>query len=754
MKFLTSVILFLSFSIYCSNLYAQNESKDKQQLVVSLLKLSAENRDDSLLCLSYAQQALDVAKSESNKKLIFESYYHIGGIYKQVKKNQQAINAFENAQLLAENLENKEAVFNTCLILGDCYRFKDDTAKAISYYKKGFDMAIKSFDTKRQIEILFPVARMYDSVQNYTNSIQTYHKIIQIAAKENDVSNLLQAYNRLGIRYYYIGNFDKAIIYYQKALDLGTQVKDSSSISSALNNIGTIYGELNKDSLALLHYQRALDIALSKNDKYGISTGFNNVADCYLQLNRPDSAEIYLKKALQICLEQNDYDGLYFVYFGLGEVKEQQKEYQNAILFYKKSLVAQGKVQDKTFISQSLMAISKLYLLLNQNKNAWDYLKKAEVYVNQIESLVLKKGFCETCSKYYKATKNFEKALEYKELYNQYNDSIFNNTLTHEISGFKMKYEEQKQQHQIDSLEQSIKNHRIESQKNAIARNFLLVLVLFILVLVGVIYYAYRHKIKTNKQLEQTNTNLDTLNHHLISSEENLKQLNSTKDRFFSIIAHDLRSPFTALLGLSEFILSNYEDLSREETREYTKLINDSARNLYNLLENLLNWARSQTNSIKYRPRTEDLNIIVCEVFDLLNVFAKNKKINLIAEIPKQTFAFFDSEMISTVLRNLIYNSIKFTKVNGEIRITVYNVDNQIAVSVCDNGIGISEKNIEKLFKLEKPYTTLGTAKEQGTGLGLFLCKEFVEKNKGVIWVESEIGKGSDFIFTLPITEE
>ena len=236
-----------------------------------------------------------------------------------------------------------------------------------------------------------------------------------------------------------------------------------------------------------------------------------------------------------------------------------------------------------------------------------------------------------------------------------------------------------------------------------------------------------------------------------MKSEAELKKLNATKDKFFSIIAHDLRSPFNHILGFTELLIENTQDFEVAETKKYLGIINSSAKNTLILLDNLLNWARSQTGKVSFKPEKIILASIVHEIFELSNSRAKSKNIILNFIEPGEIVVFADPDMMKTILRNLISNAIKFTHPNGKIEVTALQDDNFIAIAVSDNGVGMKDETRKKLFDISTNITTRGTANEKGSGLGLILCKEFVEKHGGKIWIESEEGKGSDFKFTLPL---
>ena len=246
---------------------------------------------------------------------------------------------------------------------------------------------------------------------------------------------------------------------------------------------------------------------------------------------------------------------------------------------------------------------------------------------------------------------------------------------------------------------------------------------------------------------------LADVNKQLTQSESKLKDMNSEKDKFFSIIAHDLKSPFNALLNLSEFLIEDLNELTMEEIRTFSKEINKSAHNVFNLIENLLQWAQIKTGRLEQSIEKVPLSNVVSTAMILLEGNAAKKNIKLQNEVKSDVFFEGDKNMISSVIQNLISNAIKFTNRSGQISVSSKNENDMINVMVMDNGIGMSKQNQEKLFKIDQHITTLGTAKESGTGLGLILCKELIEKNGGIIWVKSEEKVGTTFFFTLPKAE-
>ena len=232
-------------------------------------------------------------------------------------------------------------------------------------------------------------------------------------------------------------------------------------------------------------------------------------------------------------------------------------------------------------------------------------------------------------------------------------------------------------------------------------------------------------------------------------SNEELKFLNSSKDKFFSIIAHDLKRPFESLLSYSKLLATEIDTLSQEEIIQFSEGLNENLNNLFALLENLLHWSMMQRDLLEYNPINLNLHEFTIKIIDSLKQNAIEKDISLSNNVDIESVVYADADMLRSILQNLIINAIKFTPKNGQIIISSANKNDFVEVSIKDTGVGIESKRSSELFNFNQLFTTAGTEVEKGTGLGLPICKEFVERNGGKIWVESEIGKGSKFTFTL-----
>lgn len=229
-----------------------------------------------------------------------------------------------------------------------------------------------------------------------------------------------------------------------------------------------------------------------------------------------------------------------------------------------------------------------------------------------------------------------------------------------------------------------------------------------------------------------------------------LAKLNADKDKFFSIVAHDLKGPFLPLLGNAELLSEMAFGLSQQDVKDMSGSIHRSAKRVFDLLENLLQWSRIQMGRMEYEPELLDLAKIIQQNINLLQENALHKEIKLQSQVDETIWVYADDNMLHTIIRNLTNNALKFTPSGGEVNILACPDGEYVQVSVQDTGVGISSEDVDKLFKIEVHHSTSGTAKERGTGLGLIMCKEMVEMNRGHIWVESQLGQGTMVNFTVP----
>ena len=444
--------------------------------------------------------------------------------------------------------------------------------------------------------------------------------------------------------------------------------------------------------------------------------------------------------------------------------KNMEREVQNCYLLRSLTFYLYGEIPSSELFlnkafeinkSDSLLATLHFYranlyrITKKENASIENYLKAIELSQKYLDyQIILKSSFA--LSQLYEEMQFLKKAFDIHTIYKEAKDSLNKINSKKRIFLAKIQYKFSNKENSVTELKlQEVKN-KVKLQQHKNNRQILYMVSGFFVILFIVIIYFFLIARNYNKRLSKKNKELHKSNLTLRKAKNNLEELGKNKDRFFSIIAHDLRSPFNSVLGLSEYISESMGDLEKKEILDLNKMIFTSSKGLFILLENLLDWSKTQIGKLEFNPKGNDLHKVIEDELEVFKIIAANKEINIISKIEKGTFAYFDKDMIATVIRNITNNAIKFTENEGNIELSAKNNESSIIISISDNGIGISPDNIKKLFNANKQFTTSGTSGEKGTGLGLAICKEFIVMNNGTINVKSELDKGTKFEFTLP----
>lgn len=618
-----------------------------------------------------------------------------------------------------------------------------DSAKANYYNRKAFAIATAQNQKKEQATSVYLAAKILFTSRNFTEAIKEYEKAIPYYQHINDSTGMTTCYSYIGISNFNLSknkeaiaayleglrlskndpdysaellaniglahdvmdNFTEAISYYKKALALNQSIRDTGSMAIDYDYLGITYSRLKKPDSSLVNYNKALILfkKMKKEDRYAVS--LTNTA--WVLQNYPDSLDKALnyfntawKKFQELGWNHYEPD----INHGIGNILSKQGKYNEAIVLLKKS------------ISQAI-ALKREFLLKKQIYGAL-----AETYQ--------KKG-------------DYRNAYENQILYTQYNDSAVQKEKFEQISRLEKQYETEKKQNEIIRLQSREELMNVELHKNKQLKTLGFVTACLLLFFVMYVLSKYYDKIKLNKLLETKNKRIE-------QSESELRQLNAAKNKFFSIIAHDLKNPFHNIIGYSQLLTSEYDNFNETERKKFAASINQSTNNVFRLLQNLLEWSRAQTGRLVFLPREIDFGHILKNALSVLRPLADQKQISIELDFDEELTIFADPQMIETVLRNLINNAIKFTPEHGKITISARLANEQVEIRITDTGIGIAEKEAQTLFKIDSTIKRKGTNNEDGSGLGLILCKEFVHKHNGSISVESTPGKGSSFYFILP----
>ena len=630
--------------------------------------------------------------------------------------------------------------------------------------------SILSTNGLEKLTILLDLSKAYWNVSPKIG-IDYSDKAYQLAVELDHEHFQAKALTYGGVNYWYMGIYDKAIKYYHDALRIAENNNDKKIVGFLFNNIGMVYFDLGDYEKAYENYFNAAGIMKTMNDDIEYAKIVDNIAKIHVQKKEYSKALTNYLSIIDVIKEEDNQEFLLWVLSEIGQIYFKTKKYEDAEDYYLQSLEMCNRIDDNIGKAMVLNNLGILFQNKKEHNKALYNLKESLKYAEKAEAKERIKEIYHNLSDYYSDLGYFKEALEYYELYKAMSDSIFNVEKVEKISEVQTKYEIETKEKENELLRKDNEIQQLEIAKQTTIRNFFIALTILILILVVLILNRLQTKKKVNKTLSQKNelitsqkeklndtlNDLQEINEELIrqkkeiqSQADMLKESNATKDKLFSIVAHDLKGPFAAILGYSELLKDEYDTFSNEERIKVIRDVHNSALTVFSLLENMLTWASSQLNVIEVKKMKISLSTIISESIKPYLPYADQKGVKVFTEIPEELELFTDKFTIAIVFGNLMNNSIKFTPQNGCINISAEKKDGCTEIIFQDTGIGMREDTVRNLFRIEKKRSTPGTNMEKGTGLGLIIAKEFIKLNNASIRVESEIGKGSIFIITVP----
>ncbi|MBN1252045.1 MAG: tetratricopeptide repeat protein [Bacteroidales bacterium] len=631
-------------------------------------------------------------------------------------------------------IERKPIVYSQ---LADEYYYSGNFENSLIYYLKSAEESLKNIDSSYTIliESYGNVGFLYNEMAIYDKAIEYNKKALKYAQLYKNQIGIANAYNGLGNSYIKLADFEKAAFYFENALEIDIKIGNKSVLSLDYNSLGKLYQQWQKYNIALEYFQKALDIDEKENRRDKMAIRFNSIGIVYKDIEMYDSAIFFLNKALYLDQELSNEKEIAIRMSNLGSVYSQINEFDKAEKLFKQAISIFKNLEINYSLSISYNELAELYLRKNEYKLAKRYSQESLALSNNLHINNITKENYKRLSTISYITSNYKSAFHYYQLYSDIKDSIFNEKSMNAINILEVKHQTQKKELEIELLSNINEINILELEKNKTKRRFLNIYLIMALLLVIVILIILLIIKKSNIKLEKKNLELSLLN--------------ATKDKFFSIISHDLKNPLSAFWNIANSLDQNIFDLSKEEIKYYTEQLKQSSGTVYEMLENLLLWAKSQLGGIK--PQFENLNlkILVDNIIKSTKPFVNTKNIELINDINADIVWFTDKNIINTILRNFITNGIKFSDKDGKVIISAERMNGFMQIKVKDTGIGISELDINKLFKIDFDTKKIGFSEEKGSGLGLILCEDLVKIINGKITVESKVNKGSAFIINL-----
>lgn len=616
-----------------------------------------------------------------------------------------------------------------------------------------------------------PAMQAQDDLQRDTSRVNLLNRLatsmretdhdaaLKYADEALDIANELEYYKgkasalgNIGWIYYRKADYVKALQLSIESMKISEQIGDKAEMARAMNSIASVSYEQKQYNTALNEFRHALSLAYQANEAKVIGRTLNNIAYLLLSTHAEvDSAEVYARRGVTYAEQIKDS---YLTAFGLrtlGDVMVKKGKIDEALIMYKKSIALSEAGLNNSMKAAANHRVAKAYLLTGNLAKAEEILLKNAVEAKQ-------HGYLEELERTYKLLAEIyhkdgrdQEAYQLLHQYTVIHDTVFNQANSRQIALLQNQFDLDMKEAQIELLTKETDLKQQEISKQRIQLYATILGCSCVLLLVVVMLYSYQKVKRANKELKGQKEELARRNLDIHDKSLELSSLVHTKDKLFSIIGHDFRSPLHSLKGMLDLI-SN-KTMSQDEFERYSGEVKKKIDVVYDNLDNILNWSVSQLQGIKARPVPVSPGSLVSEVFDLHSEIARVKKVYLNNDVDESMEVFADKDQIRLVIRNLVSNALKFTPAGGYVRIWGQTRAQKATIYVQDSGVGIAPADLGRLFVKETLWSVNGTNNEKGLGLGLLLCKEFIENNNGALEVRSEPGVGSTVSFSLPLAQ-
>ncbi|MGE5384146.1 MAG: tetratricopeptide repeat protein [Omnitrophica WOR_2 bacterium] len=630
--------------------------------------------------------------------------------------------------------------------MGKAHFFKQNLRQSLEYNEQALLLYRKLDDKDGIATILNNTGLIYERQADYSNALSRYNEASKLFSKLDDSKKKLSiALSNIGNVYYTLGRLDLALQFMTQALKTTESLSDSIEMAPIYINIGNIYHILKEYKTAIQYYNKSEKIYIKYNEKKELGVVYNNLGEAYLNLNNISSSLKYNQLSLEISNKNNDNEGVITSLISISRIYTKIKEYNLAMTNYQEALRISGIKSDKFLVASILQGIGELKYNKGEYDDAVASYKDALAIIEKSGSDPLIQEIYSGISKAYAAKGNYQRAYEFMKKHEDITDTIYNHENLNRLNMIRVSFELEQTERDNQLLRQQNIYSQLALNRQQTIRNLFIVITAIVLVSLAFLFLLYHSKKKKNELLALRNKQISKQKEELDKLYLEQFKLNETKTKFFSIVAHDLKSPFQSLLGFTELLSLEYDQFTDEQRLDAITNMYKVTSDTYKLIENLLEWGRIQTGNANVIPKYINIKDLVDSIVPIFELPLKNKNLKLSIEIPPLLMAHADPNMMGAIFRNLLSNAVKFSNAGGTIFIKGNSTVESAKLSITDSGIGIAPAMIDKLFTFDPKIRRIGTKGETGTGMGLGLCMEFMQLNHGMIKVKSEPNKGSTF---------
>lgn len=697
------IFLLISLLLNVKWLSADPQVMELSELVQMIDKASDLSISNPQQGKIFAIRAAEQCRMLDNDTLLAEAYYVLGNCYINIGNNDSSM-YFARIALSLNKGEHTRFLVNN--LLGRLHHEFQSFDSAIYFFETNLLIGEKKGSKDWAAATHNNLGMVFDSKGDLRKAFDHYSEALILYEMSKNLKNAAIVLNNLGIINQNLGELEKSIEYFERAIIINKELNALVDLSMNYNNLGTIYKDLNRLDEALEMYKASLNIAVENNLSRDQARIHLNLGNIFKKRGNMEMAELSYKESMKICVENNILFGVMLNYYALGSLYTDNQQY------------AKAEPQLVNALNIALQSGHQITLLDT-------YRDLSLVYEKLGKPL---------------------KALEFSRKLMHMNDSI--NEFNHRqyVMDIQTRYETERKELENISLKKENENKSKTIRLQFYLGMFSGLAILLLILLVVIV-------LKSRTRFRKSNERLVLLNEKFQIQNAELEETISTKDKLFSLIAHDLRSPFSSMLGFLQLLAEDFDATPDDEKKRILEGLYKQSSNTYSLIENLMTWAMDQRGQLQYRPGYYDLKDIAAEEIAFLASRADNKSITVQNEIANDLTGYVDKDMARVIFRNLINNAIKFTEENGRIVLTADKQPDFTAVSITDNGRGMTAEEVDMVICNNTFYTSKGTKDEKGTGLGLLIVKEFAEKNNIRLEISSNPNQGTRFTLHIPVHE-
>ncbi|MBS1233549.1 MAG: hypothetical protein H6R34_113 [Bacteroidetes bacterium] len=571
-----------------------------------------------------------------------------------------------------------------------------------------------------------------------TGSLEFARQALTLASSAEDTVMMALAKLRVAELYLQKGIYDKSLALLLEALDQFKQEGMEKETGYCCETIGKIYTATGSPQQAIPYHSQAVSVSKKLNRIPDVARNYASMGSALMSMDSIDKGLTYYLVSFMIIdsLKMESEKNELLIQIGDGYLK--LGKYEKSLVNYYQAMELAEKNGDLFLLAQAKSRIGIGYFRMNNLPAALKYSRESLILADSIKTYRIAGESYLNLSGIYAAQQNYKKALDCYIRYKEASDSLLNEEKITQIGELQAKYDITQKEKENEALKEQ------NLQKAATIKRLVMASVIIALLLLLALAQLMM-VIRLNKKTRQ-------LNLKLAEQGKELEDLNDQKDKFFSFVAHNLKNPFSTIMGFSELMVKSNDAKEYDKIDRYAKHILGLSEHVNKVLENLLEWSRLQRRSFTYTPEKINVTGLIRDVLEMNQKEAARKEIEIRYDLPDDLIAYADKFMVTTILQNLMSNALNFTPSLGKIEVSGHLQGSQIQVSVTDNGIGIAPEDRAKLFRIDVHPAKIGTAASNGSGLGLVICKEMIERCKGEISIDSSLSKGTTVSFTLPVS--